>query len=67
MDLPTWPVRWPKNYTLRFKNRDELQKIKDKLNLTKRSIWIEHEDKSGIYVEMSMATMEKVEKLKNLK
>lgn len=65
MEHPTFKIEWPKNYTLKFENRDELQNIKDKLNLTKRSIWIEHEDKSGIYVEMSMATMEKVEKLKN--
>ena len=42
--------------------------MKDKLKLTKRHIWIENVGTDGsIYVEMSIATMLKIEKLQNEK
>ena len=59
---------WPKHYTVRFKTKEELDEMKDKLKLTKRHIWIENVGTDGsIYVEMSIATMLKIEKLQNEK
>lgn len=57
---------WPKHYTVRFKTKEELDEMKDKLKLTKRHIWIENVGTDGsIYVDMSLDTMLKIEKLKN--
>ena len=59
---------WSKHYTVRFKTKEELDEMKDKLKLTKRHIWIENVGTDGsIYVEMSIATMLKIEKLQNEK
>ena len=61
MDLPTFKIRWPKHYTVRFKNSQELETVKAELGLSKKCLWREvFMDDGTIYVEVSLKTMSKV-------